>query len=108
MDDHAEFDSVSWRNEPESNASRPNTAESRPSETDLAIRSTNGNRNMSSHPDPQGGPLPDAVDLGGIGDGALECTVDSPMKENDGTKDAYISYLVSTHVRPIFHRSALM
>ncbi|KAF2836288.1 Phox-like protein [Patellaria atrata CBS 101060] len=31
-----------------------------------------------------------------FGDGRLECTVDSPMKENEGTKDAYISYLVTT------------
>jgi sorting nexin-4 len=55
---------------------------------------------MSSvHEDPpQAGPLADAVDLAGIGDGVLECRVDSPLKENDGTKDAYISYLVTTHV----------
>ncbi|KAF2146784.1 uncharacterized protein K452DRAFT_218509 [Aplosporella prunicola CBS 121167] len=29
-------------------------------------------------------------------EGFLECNVDKPQKENDGTKDAYISYLVST------------
>ncbi|EOD49003.1 hypothetical protein GTA08_BOTSDO02563 [Neofusicoccum parvum] len=29
-------------------------------------------------------------------EGMLECTVDKPQKENDGTKDAYISYLVTT------------
>ncbi|OCK83834.1 Phox-like protein [Lepidopterella palustris CBS 459.81] len=29
-------------------------------------------------------------------EGRLECTVDKPQKELDGTKDAYISYLVST------------
>lgn len=28
----------------------------------------------------------------------LECTVGSPIKENDGTKDAFVSYLVTTHV----------
>jgi hypothetical protein len=52
----------------------------------------------STHEEPQAGPLADAVDLAGIGDGVLECHVDSPLKENDGTKDAYISYLVTTHV----------
>ena len=52
----------------------------------------------SAHEEPQAGPLADAVDLAGIGDGVLECRVDSPLKENDGTKDAYISYLVTTHV----------
>lgn len=31
-------------------------------------------------------------------EGMLECTVDKPQKENDGTKDAYISYLVTTRV----------
>lgn len=32
-------------------------------------------------------------------EGRLDITVGSPQKENEGTKDAYISYLVSTHVR---------
>jgi sorting nexin-4 len=31
-------------------------------------------------------------------DGRLECTVSLPQKENEGTKDAYISYLVITKV----------
>lgn len=34
-----------------------------------------------------------------IGREKLECTVGSPIKENDGTKDAFVSYLVTTHVR---------
>jgi sorting nexin-4 len=38
------------------------------------------------------------TDLAATLDGILECTVDSPQKENDGTKDAYVSYLVTTHV----------
>lgn len=53
--------------------------------------------------EPQAGPLADAVDLAGIGDGMLECSVDAPLKENDGTKDAYISYLVTTHVGHLSH-----
>ena len=53
---------------------------------------------MSS--EPQAGEHADNVDLAGIGrDGVLEVTVDTPIKENDGTKDAYVSYLVVTHVR---------
>ena len=56
----------------------------------------------SAHEEPQAGPLADAVDLAGIGDGVLECRVDTPHKENDGTKDAYISYLVTTHVGASF------
>ncbi|KAL7790045.1 hypothetical protein V8C37DRAFT_385257 [Trichoderma ceciliae] len=32
-----------------------------------------------------------------IGREKLECAVGSPIKENDGTKDAFVSYLVTTH-----------
>lgn len=31
-------------------------------------------------------------------EGNLECTVSRPQKENDGTKDAFVSYLVTTNV----------
>ncbi|KAK4647487.1 intercellular trafficking and secretion [Podospora bellae-mahoneyi] len=31
------------------------------------------------------------------GDEVLECTVSDPHKENDGTKDAYVSYLITTN-----------
>jgi sorting nexin-4 len=106
MDDHGDFDSVSWRNESQSNAARQVTTE--PShETTLPSRISNGKHRLSSHHqhhDPQSqaqaqaGELADPVDLGGIGDGVLECAVDSPLKENDGTKDAYVSYLITTIV----------
>jgi sorting nexin-4 len=29
-------------------------------------------------------------------DGRLECIVSSPRKENEGSKDAYVSYLITT------------
>lgn len=99
MDEHDDFDSVSWRNDPESDASRPTTSGTDAEEAHKYDHDTNGKRRMSSaHEEPQAGPLADAVDLAGIGDGVLECRVDSPLKENDGTKDAYISYLVTTNV----------
>ena len=48
---------------------------------------------------PQAGQNADDADLAGIGaEGLLETTVNSPQKESDGTKDAYVSYLVTTHV----------
>jgi sorting nexin-4 len=100
MDDHGDFDSVSWRNEPESDRSRPTSAET-PHETTLPTRISNGKRRLSSqHPnhEAQAGELAEPVDLGGIGDGVLDCTVGSPLKENDGTKDAYVSYLITTTV----------
>lgn len=99
MDEHDDFDSVSWRNDPESDVSRPTTSGTDAEEPQRYDQDTNGKRRMSSaHEEPQAGPLADAVDLAGIGDGVLECRVDSPLKENDGTKDAYISYLVTTNV----------
>lgn len=96
MDNHNDFDNVSWRNDPESDNSRPNTAEaSRP----LPTRNASTKRPTQSAQTLQAGQFADPVDLAGVGDGIIECTVDSPLKENDGTKDAHISYLVTTHVR---------
>ncbi|KAK2599962.1 intercellular trafficking and secretion, partial [Conoideocrella luteorostrata] len=39
----------------------------------------------------------DAPDPHGLGSEQLDCTVGSPLKENDGSKDAFISYLITTH-----------
>ena len=33
-----------------------------------------------------------------LGRERLDCTVGQPLKENDGTKDAFVAYLVTTHV----------
>lgn len=99
MDQHDDFDNVSWRQDPESDISRPTTSGTDDEPSHAVGHDANGKRRMSSgHEEPQAGPLADPVDLAGIGDGMLECRVDSPLKENDGTKDAYISYLVTTHV----------
>ncbi|OJJ49297.1 hypothetical protein ASPZODRAFT_14019 [Penicilliopsis zonata CBS 506.65] len=108
MDEHDDFDSVSWKHDPESDISRPTTADSEALDAphDFLEHDVNGKRRVSAvgaagddddNSEPQAGHLADAVDLAGIGDGELQCKVDSPLKENDGTKDAYISYLVSTH-----------
>ena len=93
-----DFDSVSWRNDPDSDGSRPNTAATKqPEETANEGRSSG--KRKAGHGSAQAGVDADAVDLAGIGDGRLDCTVDKPLKENDGTKDAYVSYLVTTNVR---------
>ncbi|KAJ5109145.1 hypothetical protein N7456_005820 [Penicillium angulare] len=98
MDQHDDFDNVSWKHDGDSDASRPTTSGTNEEEQNRYDHDANGKRRMSSAPEePQAGPLADAVDLAGIGDGVLECQVDSPLKENDGTKDAYISYLVTTN-----------
>lgn len=94
--DADDFDSVSWQNEPSTTSSRPDTATSAtgPSQT----RTRDKPRRSLSH-DPELASGADAVDMAGIGEyGKLECIVDSPLKENDGTKDAYVSYLVTTNV----------
>lgn len=98
MDDHADFDSVSWPHEPEQDGTQPPTARPDAHEGTLPTRPVNGKRSMVEHNEPQAGEYADGVDLGGIGDGILECTVDMPLKENDGTKDAYVSYLITTNV----------
>ena len=94
MDDHGEFDSVSWQRE---DASRAET--SAPFPAALPERPAGARRSESMSSEPQAGEDADQVDLAGIGrDGSLEVTVDTPLKENDGTKDAYVSYLVTTNV----------
>ena len=87
-----DFDNVSWQNEPDSDNSRPNTSHSN------YESGSSAKRTPSSGP-PQAGHQADDVDLAGIGEGSLDCKVDTPLKENDGTKDAYVSYLVTTRVR---------
>lgn len=41
----------------------------------------------------------DPLDFAGVGAAILECIVDTPIKENEGTKDTFVSYLVTTNVR---------
>lgn len=95
--DSDDFDNVSWRNEP-SNASSPSR---NPGIGDSPSRNRTrdpSKRKLSQDLGVDTGA--DAVDLAGIGEhGRLECTVGSPLKENEGTKDAYVSYLVTTNVR---------
>lgn len=101
-----DFDSVSWQNDPDIDTSMPTTGgTSQPEETKSGARSSG--KRKAKHGPAQAGVDADAVDLAGIGEGRLDCTVDTPLKENDGTKDAYISYLVTTVVRicPVKHSS---
>lgn len=100
MDDpENDFDSVQWRRDDE----RDTTENDSQRTGDTRLKS-NGKRRQAPG---QGGslrrapsdPNADAVDRAGIGkDGFLECSVDRPQKEGEGTKDAYVSYLVTTHV----------
>ena len=88
-----DFDSVQWR--------RDDSQPESPVQSPPAKLKSNGKRRQSSNnPEPQlPNPNSDSVDNAGIGkDGFLDCTVDRPQKENDGTTNAYVSYLLTTHV----------
>ncbi|KAL8694899.1 MAG: hypothetical protein Q9218_000563 [Villophora microphyllina] len=90
-----DFDDVSWRND-DSEPSRPNTAGASDEQGHASHPKTNGKRKGPEFV-PQAGAAADATDLAGIGEeGRLDCTVSSPLKEHDGTKDAFVSYLVTT------------
>lgn len=46
--------------------------------------------------------IPQLDPEGGSSAELLECTVTEPHTENAGTKDAYVSYLITTNVRRLF------
>lgn len=87
-DDENTFDSVQWTRDGHRPDSPPSNSKS------------NGQRRQSSSHPQEPDPNADETDLAGIGAvGYLDCTVERPQKENDGTKDAYVSYLITTNVR---------
>lgn len=75
--------------EDDTDGSRPTTANTE----DLVHRGLH-NEDL----EPQAGPDADAVDLAGVGLGTLVTSVTDPQTVNDGTKDAFVSYLVTTDV----------
>ena len=87
MDD---FDNVSWNDEVPTRTDNEQPVPVRESHGQDIRPPVNGDGALQADAD--------AVDLAGIGHGTLQCTVSQPLKEGDGTKDAYISYLVSTKV----------
>ncbi|KAI9813126.1 MAG: intercellular trafficking and secretion [Pycnora praestabilis] len=94
--DREDFDDVSWRQDGGDDTLRTSNTEAGGEDDSKRRQKANGKRRMSST-NPQAGHAADAVDLAGIGEGKLECMVDTPQKENDGTKDAFVSYLVTSH-----------
>lgn len=96
MADDDTFDSVQWNKDDDDHLnsfSSPGGANGGPSGT-------------SSSP-LQAGPNADGLDLAGVGRGRLETTVSDPQTEAEGTKDAYVSYLVTTNVWEISHPQGL-
>ena len=97
MEEESGFDSVQW-----DRTSHTPTSPTGPNfeNSVLPHRTASDARSSSANIEPQAGENADAIDLAGIGiEGLLECTVDAPQKEGDGTKDAYVSYKITTHVR---------
>ncbi|KAK2867912.1 intercellular trafficking and secretion [Arthroderma sp. PD_2] len=96
--DHNDFDSVSWRNDGDSDLSRPATSYTDIDNASSSRDDPNGKRRMSSAEDEVLSPTHEGDGfMGGQDNGMIECTIDTPLKENEGTKDVYISYLVTTH-----------
>lgn len=91
-----DFDSVSWQNDEPEGEPRPSTAVTTEPRDPVYGANASGKRIARRN---QAGEEADAVDLAGVADGTLRLRVDTPLKENDGTKDAYVSYLVTTNVR---------
>lgn len=92
-----DFDSVSWHNDEIAGKGQPsNTAKPRPHEDEHHSSNTGSRRTNAISV--QAGQTADDVDLAGVGSTRLDCTVNTPLKESDGTKDAYVSYLCTTTV----------
>jgi sorting nexin-4 len=88
MDD---FDNVTWSTESD-------TAQEG-QRSDSEGDTLGGQRGKQAPPSSvQARPAADAIDLAGIDSGILKCTVTTPLKEGDGAKDAYVSYLITTQV----------
>ena len=88
------FTNLSWDQGGQDNGS---SIASPRGEAESGVAPASGGRSGSTSM--QAGRTADDLDLAGVGSATLECTVTQPMKENDGTKDAYVSYLVTTNVR---------
>lgn len=86
------FSNISWHSEQPTHAAGPSTsAPGEPANSPSYSRSgPNAARTGDDHQA--------ALEPGHAGGEILECTVSEPRKENDGTKDAYVSYLITTNV----------
>jgi len=94
------FADVEWNqnhaqdtNSPPGDDLQPGGLGKRKNSSIAAMKSTQGSSDKL-----QAGRNADAMDLAGVGHSTMECTVTHPLKENDGSKDAYVSYEVITRV----------
>ncbi len=91
--DQDNFSNISWHSEQNPDPAGPSTSASTARDpagnngADHSKHRSDGHR-TADHGHLEGGHLGEV----------LECVVSEPHKENDGTKDAYVSYLITTHV----------
>lgn len=88
IDQHDNFSNVSWHSERDDSSDPVGSNSSVPVFDDSEPVGTH-------HPEMDEDPT--NIDPGLSGD-ILDCTVTEPRKESDGTKDAFVSYLVNTNV----------
>lgn len=92
MDD---FDAVSWRSPPRTHDGTDDEESEFSSPT---VAGLDAPSNAYHSEEPQAGINPDRISLSGVDPTLLVTTVSDPATENDGTKDAYVSYCVTTKV----------
>lgn len=88
IDQHDNFSNVSWHSDRHDTADLTASSSSNPVFDD--------SEPIGAH-HPEMEEDPERIDPGLSGD-ILNCTVTEPRKESDGTKDAFVSYLVTTNV----------
>lgn len=89
--DQDNFSNISWHSEQNVDPAGPSTSTSHDTiqSPDYAKNRPEGDR---------AGDDETSLDHGHTGGEILECVVSEPHKENDGTKDAYTSYMITTNV----------
>lgn len=94
--DHGDFDDVSWGKDPASVFDEARVASPTSPSASRITPTGRVQGNGPVAPSNQLGRDADPLDIVGQDGGSIICTVTSPLKENDGTKDTYISYLITT------------
>lgn len=92
IDQQDNFSSISWHSDQHGHPAGPAGSSA---ETPVYDAHRDDPENNTEHPEIQ--EHPERLDPGLSGD-ILQCAVSEPRKESDGTKDAFVSYLVTTSV----------
>ncbi|KAK8103927.1 sorting nexin-4 [Apiospora kogelbergensis] len=91
IDQQDNFSNISWHSDQHGDGLGPATSNA----SIPTYEHSHDGSSPAEHPEMEGNP--ERLDPGLSGD-ILECAVAEPRKESDGTKDAFVSYLVTTSV----------